>query len=126
MRIKLRTIVIDCYDAQITSTFYCKLLGWEKTVEEPDWVLVRDPDGCTGLSFQTEADYIPPVWPEEKNKQQKMLHIDFLVDDLEQAVSHAIGCGATKSPNQYLNNVVVMLDPDSHPFCFFTDPNYVW
>ena len=126
MSIKLRTIVMDCYDAQVTARFYCDLLGWKKTVDEKNWVLVRDPAGGTGLSFQTEPDYAPPVWPEQPGEQRKMLHIDFLVDDLNEAVALALKCGGKKAPDQYLPNVVVMFDPDSHPFCLFTDPGYVW
>ena len=30
MKIKLRTIVVDCADAQRASDFYAKLLGWER------------------------------------------------------------------------------------------------
>ncbi len=126
MRIKMRTVVIDCKDAHLTSDFYSRLLNWEKTAIEPDWILMREPLGGTGLSFQTEPGYCRPVWPEEPGEQQKMLHIDFLVDHLEEAVAHAITCGAVKAPVQYLDGVVVLFDPDGHPFCFFTDQDYRW
>ena len=43
MKLKLRTVVVDCQDAQATSAFYAKLLGWEITAQEPGWVLMRDP-----------------------------------------------------------------------------------
>ncbi len=65
MEIHLRTVVVDCEDAHRAAHFYSKLLGWPITLEEPDWVLLRDPKGGTGLSFQTEEDYVRPVWPEE-------------------------------------------------------------
>ena len=52
MQIKLRTVVLDCADAHELSDFYARLLGWEKTATESDWVLMRDPGGGTGLSFQ--------------------------------------------------------------------------
>jgi hypothetical protein len=55
-----------------------------------------------------------------------MLHIDFLVDNLEEAVTHALQCGAQKAPNQYLEDVMVLLDSDLHPFCLFTDAEFVW
>ena len=126
MKIKMRTLVIDCLNAEVTASFYCKLLGWEKTIIEDDWILVCDPKNGTGLSFQTELDYVPPVWPEKEGMQQKMLHIDFIVDDLEEAVNYALVSGAQKAPVQYLSDVVVMLDPDNHPFCLFTDPTYIW
>lgn len=126
MKIKLRTVVVDCKDAQVTSAFYSKLLGWEITAREPDWVLMRDPSGGTGLSFQTEEDYVRPVWPEEPGKPTKMLHLDFLVEDLAQAEKHALACGAVRSPVQFLQGVTVFFDPDGHPFCLFEDPGYSW
>lgn len=126
MKIKLRTVVVDCKDAQVTSAFYSKLLGWEITAREPDWVLMRDPCGGTGLSFQTEEDYVRPVWPEEPGKPTKMLHLDFLVEDLAQAEEHALACGAVRSPVQFLQGVTVFFDPDGHPFCLFEDPGYSW
>ena len=126
MKLKLRTVVIDCKDAQVTSAFYSKLLGWEITAREPDWVLLRDPKGGTGFSFQTEEDYVRPVWPEEPGKPTKMLHLDFLVDNLSEAVAHALACGAVRSPQQFLQGVTVFFDPDGHPFCLFEDPSYQW
>lgn len=126
MKIKLRTIVVDCADAQRASDFYAKLLGWEKSVVEPDWVLMRDPAGGTGLSFQAEEDYVPPVWPEEPGEQQKSEHMDFLVDRLKEAEAHALACGAVRSPQQFLQGVTVFFDPDGHPFCLFEDPSYQW
>jgi len=126
MRIKIATIVLDCRNAARTADFYCRLLGWEKTREEEDWILMRDPQGGTCLSFQTEPDYRPPVWPEEPGEQAKMLHIDFLVDDLEGTAAHAETCGAVKAPEQFLEGVAVFFDPDGHPFCLFADPDYQW
>ncbi len=121
INIKLKTIVLDCTDAHKLSDFYAKLLGWTKTFEEADWVLMRDPEGGTGLSFQSEPLYIRPVWPEEPLSQQKMLHLDFQVEDLEAAAVYALECGATLAPEQFLEGVKVFFDPAGHPFCLFTD-----
>ncbi len=120
--VKLQTVVLDAPDAHALAAFYARLLGWAPTVTEPDWVLMRDPAGGTGLSFQTEPLYVPPVWPEQADKPQKMLHLDFLVKDLEAAEAHAIACGATLSPEQYFEGVRVFFDPAGHPFCLFVAP----
>jgi hypothetical protein len=53
-RFSLATVVLDCPDAHNLADFYGKLLGWPVTLSEPDWVLMRDPDGGTGLSFQSD------------------------------------------------------------------------
>jgi len=63
--VALGTVCIDCSDAHEMARFYGGLLGWEPTFSEPDWVLMRDPAGGVGLSFQAEPDYEPPTWPEK-------------------------------------------------------------
>ena len=120
-RFLLRTVVLDCLDANALADFYSKLLGWEVTVREPHWALMRCPNGGTGLSFQSEAWYRPPVWPEEPGAQTKMLHLDILVDDLEAASAHALEAGAALASYQPQAHVRVYLDPAGHPFCLFID-----
>lgn len=127
IKIHLRTVVVDCPDAKALASFYAQLLGWHFTVEEDNWVLMRSPEPWgTGLSFQSEPDYVPPVWPEEPQEQQKMLHLDFVVEDLEKAVAHAQNCGAVLAPAQFLEGVRVFFDPAGHPFCLFSDPAFCW
>ncbi|MCL2166753.1 MAG: VOC family protein [Clostridiales bacterium] len=126
MRILLRTVVIDCKDEEETAEFYSKLLGWQRTLDEDGWILMRDPMGGAGLSFQREEAYEPPVWPEQADRQAKMLHLDFLVDDLKAAAAHALACGAQLSKDQFFDGVRVFFDPAGHPFCLFEDKNYEW
>ena len=56
MEIHLRTVVVDCEDGRRAANFYSKLLGWPITMEDNGWVLLRDPNGGTGLSFETEEN----------------------------------------------------------------------
>jgi len=118
-RFSLATVVLDCPDAHELADFYGQLLGWPVTLSEPDWVLMRDPNGGTGLSFQSEADYRPPVWPEQPGEQQKMLHLDIRVDDLDEAGAHALSAGARLADFQPQDDVRVYFDPAGHPFCLF-------
>lgn len=110
-------MVLDCPDAHALSDFYRRLLGWEVKWSEPDWVLLRGPEGGTSLSFQSEADYRPPVWPELPGEQQKMQHLDIEVDDLDEAGAHAVAEGATLADFQPQDDVRVYIDPAGHPFC---------
>lgn len=57
---RLQTVCIDCADAHVMADFYGRLLGWEVTFSEPHWVLMRNPSGGTGLSFQAESAYREP------------------------------------------------------------------
>lgn len=118
---RLQTICIDCADAHEMADFYGQLLGWDATITEPNWVLMQDPRGGLGLSFQAESRYRPPTWPERDDAHDKMLHLDIKVDDLDAAVEHAIACGARVAEYQPQERVRVMLDPAGHPFCLFLD-----
>jgi catechol 2,3-dioxygenase-like lactoylglutathione lyase family enzyme len=119
--LRVATICIDCADAGAMADFYRRLLGWEVTSQEPEWVLMRDPAGGTGLSFQADSAYRAPTWPERPTGQDKMLHLDIKVDDLESAVDHALASGARLAEYQPQARVRVMLDPAGHPFCLFLD-----
>lgn len=120
-RLSLATVVLDCADANALADFYSRLLGWEVAAREPDWALMRAPDGGTGLAFQSESWYRPPVWPEEVGQPEKMAHLDLWVDDLESSVAHAVAAGATLAAHQPQESVQVLIDPAGHPFCLFLD-----
>ena len=119
--LRLATVCIDCSDAGAMADFYGRLLGWEVTLREPNWVLMRDPTGGTGLSFHAEAGYRAPTWPEQPGGQDKMLHLDIKVADLDVAVAHALSSGARLAEHQPQTRVRVLLDPADHPFCLFLD-----
>lgn len=131
--VALGTLCLDCSDAQAMAAFYGGLLGWEPTFLEPDWVLMRNPDGGVGLSFQAEVSYVPPVWPETAAEQQKMMHLDVRVTPadgrdpsgpagqaaLEDAVARAVDAGGSLAPHQARADLRVILDPAGHPLCLF-------
>jgi catechol-2,3-dioxygenase len=119
--IEVSTIVLDSADHKSLSDFYLRMLGWEENYEEEDWIDIKSPSGGVMLGFQNNPDYVPPVWPEEPNAQQQMLHIDFKAESAEQmrsAVEHAVSCGAAKAKAQFSDKWTVMVDPAGHPFCF--------
>ena len=134
-RITLGTVCLDCHDAHAMARFYGDLLGWEPTVTEPDWVLMRDPAGGAGLSFQAEPAYVAPVWPERPEEQQKMIHLDVRVvpadgadptgpagqEALAAAVAVAEASGGRLAGHQPREDLRVVLDPAGHPLCLFLD-----
>ena len=110
--------------------FYGGLLGWEPTYTEPDWVLMRSPDGGVGLSFQAEPKYRSPTWPEEAELQQKMIHLDVRVtpmesqtplEALEAALEVAVSVGGRAAEHQARDDLRVVFDPAGHPLCLFLD-----
>jgi hypothetical protein len=134
--VTVRTVNLDCSDAHEMARFYGGLLGWEPTAVEPDWALMRDPQGGTGLSFQQTEGYQRPTWPEEPGRQQKMLHLDLKVSPagaggeegfteeegqaaLEEAVRLALSVGGSLAEPQFRADLRVVLDPAGHPLCLF-------
>lgn len=135
-RVTVRTVSLDCSDAHEMARFYGGVLGWEPTEVEPNWVLMRDPRGGTGLSFQRIDGYERPMWPEESGRQQKMIHLDLKVTPpgadgegrfseeegqaaLEEAVKLALSVGGTLAQPQSREDLRVILDPAGHPLCLF-------
>lgn len=118
-------VCLDCADAEELARFYGRLLGWEITGGGGDWINMRDPAGGVGLNFQAEEWYEPPVWPEQRGAQTKMLHFEILVDDIEAAVAFAVAAGARIADHQPedrdQNQLRIMLDPAGHPFCLCVD-----
>ena len=50
-----------------------------------------------------------------------MMHFDFQVGDLDEAVAEAVAIGATLATHQPQENVRVLFDPAGHPFCLCHD-----
>jgi catechol 2,3-dioxygenase-like lactoylglutathione lyase family enzyme len=120
--VRWTSVCLDCADADELASFYGRLLGWEVTGRDGlDWISMRDPAGGVGLLFQAEEAYRPPVWPERRDGQDKQLHFEIQVDDLDAGVAYAVACGARIAEHQPQQDVRVMLDPAGHPFCLFLD-----
>ena len=115
----LTATVLNSPDPVALAHFYQRLLGWEVTKEDSGWVMLANPYGGVGLSFQAEDIYERPVWPARPGTQQMMLHLDIQVEDLEAGCAHARACGATLADFQPQDDVRVHLDPDGHPFCLY-------
>ncbi len=115
--IEIGDITIDCNDTAMLQNFYANILGWEKKTMY-DCPAVVSKNGLVFLFMKCDIEYVPPVWPEEAEKQQKQMHFNFQVDDLPSAVEEAAKLGAAKAANQYGGEYfVTMLDPEGHPFC---------
>ena len=117
--IKFDKVVIDCKDPAALSDFYAELLGWHKGYVTDGFIIIGSDSCNVDIGFQRNEDYVSPVWPEEHNKQQQMLHIDFAIEKtaLQDWIDLAIQLGAKKATQQF-GEWAVMLDPEGHPFCF--------
>lgn len=121
LKIKLYAFTLDCKEPYELASFYAALLHWEIPFHDEDWACVGAPrteqGAYPGITFQRNPAYEPPVWPETPGAQQQMAHLDFAVNDLEEAVAYAVHCGAAIANEQFSDDWRVMLDPAGHPFC---------
>ena len=117
-------VVLDAPDGIALAHFYAQLLGWQIFNEgEGGAAVAPSEDAGYNLAFETEEHYARPVWPTEEGRPQMSMHLDIEVDDLDQAVAHAISAGAELASYQPQDTVRVMLDPAGHPFCLYLDPS---
>lgn len=107
------TTVLDCPDPAVLARFYGALLDWQVTESEDWWEARADNGQC--LCFQQVADYAAPAWPGQERPQQ--MHLDVVVDDLDEAEQAVLGLGATRAEHQPGTTFRVFLDPAGHPFC---------
>lgn len=119
-------VVLGSPDPPALARFYRDLLGWEISSEEPTWVTMqmRDAEGrgtSGNLAFQLEEIYTRPVWPNAPGRQQMQFHLDVGVRDVDAAVEDARQLGAELAEFQPQDDVRVLLDPDGHPFCLYSD-----
>lgn len=115
-------LMIDCADAERAQNFYAGLMGLEKMAAY-NYPAVKTKNDLTILFAKTDFPYVPPVWPEEPDEQQKQMHLDFTVDDVPSAVEEAVRLGATKAAMQYGGEgCVTMFDTEGHPFCLCKRP----
>jgi predicted enzyme related to lactoylglutathione lyase len=116
-------VTLDAPDAVALARFYARLLGWQFFPGDGGGAAVA-PSETAGhnLGFQTEPDFVRPVWPSEPGRQQMSMHLEIQVDDLDEAVAYAVDAGAEEASFQPQATVRVMLDPAGHPFCLFRSP----
>jgi len=109
---RLYNIVIDCPDPSSLAEFYGELLGLKVQQDEDAWVTIGD--DRPRVAFQLAPDLRPPRWPDPQRPQQ--LHLDVLVDDIDEAERQVLALGATRLPGDG-DDFRVYADPAGHPFC---------
>jgi len=115
-RIKLDGVTVNAPDALALATFYAEITGGVARGTS-EWAAVDGPNGAIG--FQQVEDFRPPTWPD--GSVPMLLHLEFLVDDLEATGRRVVAAGATRldfQPNS--DHCYVYADPAGHPFCLTT------
>lgn len=115
---RLFAVTIDCPDPAALAGFYQAFLGGEPFSSNDDFVALTV-DGGVRLDFQRVTNHEPPPWPDPAAPRR--VHLDIVVDDMEEAERRLIGLGAALAGVQPGGDRFrVLLDPAGHPFCIAT------
>lgn len=115
-------VVLGASDPRALADFYVRLLGWQLYPDAGDEHFFSvAPDEASGynLACQYEQHHVRPVWPGAAGEQQMQVHLDLQVDDLDEAVTYAVECGAVLHDHQPQDEVRVLVDPEGHLFCLY-------
>jgi hypothetical protein len=123
-QIRFNVTALDCPEPLELAEFYAQLTGLKVEPladfppEDVTWIELLNV-GKPTLGFQKVTSFVAPTWPEGSVPQQ--LHLDFAVDDLDDAEALALSLGARKTSFQPGETFRVFLDPVGHPFCLVLD-----
>ena len=113
---RVYAFVLECPDPEALAKFYSELTGWQVMSSDPDWASIRETaEAGVRLSFQAAPGYQAPGWPDPASPMQ--YHIDFMVENIDDAEQAALALGATKFEHQPGDDFRVYADPVGHPFC---------
>jgi catechol-2,3-dioxygenase len=115
---RIFAVTIDCSDPHQLARFYQSLVGGSIAATNDTFVALTVDTGLR-LDFQRVEHYKPPTWPRSDTPAQ--MHLDFVVNDLDEAERRTMALGATKAGHQPGGDRFrVFIDPDGHPFCLAT------
>jgi catechol 2,3-dioxygenase-like lactoylglutathione lyase family enzyme len=116
MTIRIQCLCIDTADPAGLAAFWQSALGWRRTFEKDDQVVLEPPEG-------TKEDGVSPDLlflrvPEEKAGKNR-LHLDLRPEDQAAEVARLEGLGARRADVGQGPDVnwVVMADPEGNEFC---------
>ena len=116
MTFRIENCSFDATDPVALSAFWAEALGWRKTYEHEDEIVLEPPAGSA------EEGIVPDILflrvPESKTAKNR-LHLDLRPDDQAAEVARLEALGATRIDIGQGDSVtwVVMADPEGNEFC---------
>ncbi|KAB2381626.1 VOC family protein [Actinomadura montaniterrae] len=115
----LFAVTLDCPEPVELARFYQAFVGGKLFFSSNKDYVALVIDAGFSLDFQHVANPAPVRWP--ASSAARRVHLDFAVDDLDQAEKHLLGIGAVLADFQPGGRKFrVLLDPAGHPFCIAT------
>lgn len=113
MALTVESLVIDAHDPAALASFWEQALGWRRTQDGPDEVILQGADGLE-LLFGRSTD-------EKVGKNR--LHLDLRPDDQAAEVERVLALGATRADigqDEDAVSWVVLADPEGNEFCILS------
>lgn len=118
MSIRWQCICVDSTDPSRIAPFWEQALGWRRTYDSPDEIVLEPPVGSPEDGVSPDLLFLRV--PEEKSVKNR-LHIDLRPDDQAAEVARLEGLGARRVEvgQSAADKVtwVVLSDPDGNEFC---------
>jgi catechol 2,3-dioxygenase-like lactoylglutathione lyase family enzyme len=116
MKLRIQCVSVDARDPARLAAFWQSALGWRRTFEQDDQIVLEPPEGSP------EDGVVPDLLfqrvPEEKAAKNR-LHFDLRPGDQAAEVARLERLGARRADVGQGPDVgwVVMADPDGNEFC---------
>jgi predicted enzyme related to lactoylglutathione lyase len=132
MRLVVNLLVnIDVDDLERATQFYCAALGLRVGRRFDGWVELVGGPAPIYLLPKTAGTPISPKSDQRRDYRRHWtpVHLDFVVDDVEQAVARAVAAGATiedEVQSHAYGRLALLADPFGNGFCLlqFTGRGY--
>ena len=105
-------VTLDAPDGIELGRFYARLLDWTFYPADNGLGGAVAPSETAGynLGFQTEKNYVRPIWPAAPGKPQMSMHLEIEVDDLEEAADSGSGSICLDEFGEYLGGLLPIMD----------------
>jgi catechol 2,3-dioxygenase-like lactoylglutathione lyase family enzyme len=116
MGLRLQCMCVDTTDPARIARFWQGALGWRRTYDEPDQVVLEPPAGSAEDGVSPDLLFLQV--PEGKTTKNR-LHLDLRPEDQEAEVTRLEKLGAKRVSVGQADNAswVVLADPDGNEFC---------
>jgi len=116
MTIRWQCVCVDAKDPDRLASFWAEALGWRRTYEEPDQVVLEPPAGCPEDGVAPDLLFLRV--PEPKQAKNR-LHLDLRPDDQAAEVARLEALGARRVSVGQGDDVswVVLADPEGNELC---------
>ena len=116
MSLRIQALAIDSTDPRVPAAFWEEALGWSRTHEEDDEIVLEPPAGSPEDGVLPDLLFLKV--PERKELKNR-LHLDLRPEDQDAEVARLEELGARQiSVGQGAAATwVVMADPDGNEFC---------